>query len=216
LLNIVFNDSRLFRILFDAGEGAQRLCVEHRVRLLKVDSICLTKVCPSTCSGLPGLVLTIADIGKKEISILGPPNTAQFWHMTRHFLYRPDFKIKIDEFGDTTSIDYKDFFLHCIPLHYDHNNAKSVCYVCETKEQLGKFDIAKAKALGIPIGPLCSQLKKGNSITLPNGQVILSTDVVGPSLDGRCVAIICDLSDANEDMLLDALTLHPFWNRYAF
>ena len=41
-------------ILFDVGEGTQRLCVEHRMRLSKLSKIFLTRVNPNTIGGIPG------------------------------------------------------------------------------------------------------------------------------------------------------------------
>ena len=42
------------RYLFNAGEGLQRFCMEHRVRLSRVDGIFVTRVCNETMGGLPG------------------------------------------------------------------------------------------------------------------------------------------------------------------
>lgn len=36
------------RLLFDSGEGIQRLCVEHKTRISKLDGIFLTRLCPET------------------------------------------------------------------------------------------------------------------------------------------------------------------------
>ena len=42
------------RFLFDCGEGTQRLCTEHKVRLQKVEGIYLTEAKTETLFGLPG------------------------------------------------------------------------------------------------------------------------------------------------------------------
>lgn len=42
------------RIIFDVGEGAQRLCVEHSVRLARVNDIFVTGCAPKYIGGLPG------------------------------------------------------------------------------------------------------------------------------------------------------------------
>lgn len=42
------------RILFNVGEGVQRLCVEHKIRLIKLTGIFLTESCTSNMGGLPG------------------------------------------------------------------------------------------------------------------------------------------------------------------
>jgi ribonuclease Z len=133
--------------------------------------------------------------------------------MTRYFLYRPNLNITINQINDCIRYEYDDFYVHCIPLH-DYNSAiNHICYICETKQQRGKFDIAKAKELGVPVGPLYALLKNGRDVTLSCGKVVRSQDVVGPSHKGRCVAIICDISGENEAILMQELILHPAWSR---
>ena len=42
------------RYLFNAGEGFQRYCVEHRVKLAKLNGILMTRVTTEASGGLPG------------------------------------------------------------------------------------------------------------------------------------------------------------------
>lgn len=42
------------RVLFDVGEGAQRLAVEHKVRVGKMSNIFLTSHRQASIGGLPG------------------------------------------------------------------------------------------------------------------------------------------------------------------
>ena len=51
---IIGTDS--YRIIVNCGEGVQRLCVEHKVRLGKISAVLFTDDCPSHCFGLPGIV----------------------------------------------------------------------------------------------------------------------------------------------------------------
>jgi ribonuclease Z len=53
------------------------------------------------------------------------------------------------------------------------------------KPRPGKFNPEKAKALGIPEGPLWSKLQHGSAVKLPNGRVVKSEEVVGPPRPGR-------------------------------
>ena len=43
------------RFLFNVNEGLQRFCMEHRVRLVKVDGIFLTNISTDSVGGLPGV-----------------------------------------------------------------------------------------------------------------------------------------------------------------
>ena len=49
---LVFFDSK--RYLFNCGEGTQRFCTEHRVRLARVDNIFITRLSWENVGGLPG------------------------------------------------------------------------------------------------------------------------------------------------------------------
>ncbi|XP_021862861.2 tRNase Z TRZ3, mitochondrial [Spinacia oleracea] len=64
------------RFIFNAGEGLQRYCTEHRIKLSKIDHIFLSRVCSETAGGLPGLLLTLAGIGEEGICVnmWGPSN----------------------------------------------------------------------------------------------------------------------------------------------
>ncbi|MED6204816.1 tRNAse Z trz4, mitochondrial [Stylosanthes scabra] len=57
------------RFIFNAGEGLQRFCTEHKIRLSKIDHIFLSRVCSETAGGLPGLLLTLAGIGEEGMSV---------------------------------------------------------------------------------------------------------------------------------------------------
>ncbi|KAJ1477720.1 hypothetical protein T484DRAFT_1820165 [Baffinella frigidus] len=57
-------------------------------------------------------------------------------------------------------------------------------------DEEGKMDVAKAKALGVPLGPLLGQLKKGQNVTLPCGKVVRAEECVSPSEAGAVVGII--------------------------
>ncbi|XP_021652986.2 tRNAse Z TRZ4, mitochondrial isoform X2 [Hevea brasiliensis] len=63
------------RFIFNAGEGLQRFCAEHKIKLSKIDYICLSRVCSETAGGLPGLLLTLAGMGEgMSVNIWGPSN----------------------------------------------------------------------------------------------------------------------------------------------
>ncbi|KAJ3700994.1 hypothetical protein LUZ61_004699 [Rhynchospora tenuis] len=78
------------RFIFNAGEGLQRYCNEHKIKLSKIDHIFLTRVCSETAGGLPGLVLTMAGIGEEGISvnIWGPSDLDFLLGAMRSFIPR--------------------------------------------------------------------------------------------------------------------------------
>jgi ribonuclease Z len=65
-------------------------------------------------------------------------------------------------------------------------------YRLTEKPKPGRFDLERAQALGIPAGPLYSHLQAGRAITLADGRVIESAEVVGPPRPGRSLAYCLD------------------------
>jgi len=198
----IFSENK--RILIDAGEGTQRLAIEQRVRLNRLDSICLTQLSPVVLGGLPGMCLTAADTGLRSARIYGPIGLKEFWASTKSFYYKPEFKLSLNEVpcglddidggfpgtGIMAGVAKSDgISVTCIGLKYG-----LCCYGFETASVLGKFDIKKALALNIPKGPLFMKLKRGESITLDDGRVIESRDVVGEPEVGSTVAVVGDLN----------------------
>ncbi|XP_021749955.1 tRNase Z TRZ3, mitochondrial-like [Chenopodium quinoa] len=76
------------RFIFNAGEGLQRYCTEHRIKLSKIDHIFLSRVCSETAGGLPGLLLTLAGIGEEGICVnmWGPSNLRQLVAAMKAFI----------------------------------------------------------------------------------------------------------------------------------
>ena len=54
--------TNLGHYLFDAGDGLQRFCVEHKVRLGRVRGVFLTRLGSEATGGLPGALMTMADL----------------------------------------------------------------------------------------------------------------------------------------------------------
>ncbi|KAE8739931.1 hypothetical protein FOCC_FOCC014570 [Frankliniella occidentalis] len=65
----------------------------------------------------------------------------------------------------------------------------------------GKLNVDKLKEMGLKPGPICATIKKGETVTLPSGQVIRPSDVIGPPILGRKISILGDTY--NSDQMLD-------------
>ncbi|ETO77223.1 hypothetical protein F442_07547 [Phytophthora nicotianae P10297] len=224
------------RFLFNVGDGTQRLCMEHHVRLAKLQHVFLTELRSHTVGGLPGMVLTVSDTGKSGLHVHGPPNTKQYLKATRHFLYRPEFKLEASEVlpispedkekGVKSCYEDDEVVVHAVAVAKPRAGAKrklnesptsegeethvSVSYVVETRPQRGKFLVEKAKALGVPKGKLFGQLHQGKDVTLPDGKVVKSSDCVLPSAPAAaCVVVSCPTIAH-----VDALVSSEGFNRY--
>jgi ribonuclease Z len=106
---LVFFDTQ--RYLFNAGEGAQRFAIEHKVRLAKLNHVFMTEISSTTVSGLPGLCLTAADIGVPALTLHGPRNTKVFMRAAHRFLHRRTMKLDVREFTPKHT-HFQDEYLH--------------------------------------------------------------------------------------------------------
>eukprot|EP00624_Nannochloropsis_granulata_P002597 evm.model.NODE_23078_length_13312_cov_30.534330.2 len=66
----------------------------------------------------------------------------------------------------------------------------NVAWVGQTASVLGKFDVVRARELGIPTGPLYGKLKAGHAVTLPDGRTIQAEEVVAPPTPGAIFGVI--------------------------
>jgi ribonuclease Z len=64
-------------------------------------------------------------------------------------------------------------------------------YALEEKVRPGRFDLEKAKGLGIPPGPLYSRLQEGESVTM-GGKTFRPEQVLGPPRRGRKIVYTGD------------------------
>ncbi|KAI4329227.1 hypothetical protein L6164_021514 [Bauhinia variegata] len=92
------------RFIFNAGEGLQRFCTEHKIKLSKIDHIFLSRVCSETAGGLPGLLLTLAGMGEEGMSvkIWGPSDLKYLVDAMRSFIPNAAM-VHTQSFGPTMS-----------------------------------------------------------------------------------------------------------------
>ncbi|CAA6666016.1 unnamed protein product [Spirodela intermedia] len=97
------------RFIFNAGEGLQRFCTEHKIKLSKIDHMFLTRVCSETAGGLPGLLLTLAGIGEEgmSVNIWGPSDFKYFVEAMRSFIPNAAM-VHTHSFGGTTDDNRAD------------------------------------------------------------------------------------------------------------
>jgi ribonuclease Z len=77
-------------------------------------------------------------------------------------------------------------------------NHSRVCvgYTLEETERPGVFHPDKAKALGVPVGPLFAKLQAGEAVDLADGRRIESSEVVGPPRPGCKFSYVTDTAPA--------------------
>lgn len=83
----------------------------------------------------------------------------------------------------------ESYVVSALPL--DHR-VFAVGYRVEERPRPGVFNVEKARALGIPEGPLFGRLQSGEDVQLAGGRVIHPSDVLGPERKGKSIAYCTD------------------------
>ncbi|KAG8683783.1 hypothetical protein FRC08_014081 [Ceratobasidium sp. 394] len=74
--------------LFNCGEGTTRAFVQQKYGIKKSKAIFLTQTKVSRSGGLPGMLMSLADSGVKDVSLFGPPGLNHFLASMRSYTAR--------------------------------------------------------------------------------------------------------------------------------
>ena len=177
-------------ILFDCGEGTQRQFMQSKLSFMQVSRIFLTHFHGDHFLGVPGLIQSMNFFGREEpLEVYGPTGAERLVaELLSLGYFAPGFTIRANELAAGEGVDCGEYSVtafeavHTIP---------SLSYVLEEKVRPGRFSLEKAKALGIPAGPLYSQLQEGHAITV-GGRTIQPDEVLGPPRRGRKIVYTGD------------------------
>jgi ribonuclease Z len=188
-------------MLFECGEGTQRQMMRYGVSFA-LSEIFFTHFHADHFLGVIGLIRTLGLQGRPEPLYLYGPKGAKkvLGEAMKLGVERVPFPIEITEVnaGDVVqgpkghgarSTERDGYEIQAFAT--DHGGV-GVGYALKEHERRGRFDVEKAKAAGIPEGPLWGKLAKGEAITLSNGPSFQPSDFVGPTRPGRLVVFTGD------------------------
>jgi ribonuclease Z len=178
-------------ILFDCGEATQRQMVQAGVGFHRTTKIFVTHMHGDHVLGLPGLLQTMSLLArKKELRIYGPKGIKDFIDAINQTVpYTRTFTLEIFEVAAGLVCDEKEYKVTAVDSgHMD----PALCYALTEKARPGRFNTKKAQELGVPKGPLWSELQSGKPVTLPDGKVVKPEMVVGASRLGRKIVYTGD------------------------
>ena len=170
-------------ILFDCGEGTQRQFMMSKYSFMKVRKIFITHYHGDHFLGLSGLIQSMnLNDRLNDLDIYGPPGTIKIIStMLKLGYFGPGFKIKLHDLEDNEIVKFNRYNIKAFSV--DHS-VPTFGYVLEEHPRPGKFNLKKAKSLGIPKGPLYRKLQSGKAIEL-KGKRITPAMVLGPQRRGR-------------------------------
>lgn len=104
------------RILLNVGDGTQRFCQEHRIKLSSVSTIIITSLAPHNISGFPGMFLALSDLGIGELKVFGPQGLKAYLQCMTPFINRKYPELQVVEVEDEQQVKVKGALLSFLPV----------------------------------------------------------------------------------------------------
>ena len=191
--------------LFDCGEGTQHQLQRSDIKNSQIRRIFVTHMHGDHIYGLMVLIASCGLAGNAQpIDIYGPEGLKEYLQTAAKYSYF-SFGSRLRVHTVKTGLLYEDdefsvscqLLKHRIPAHG---------YRISEKDRPGIFNVEKAKAMGIPPGPVYGKLKQGQVITLEDGRIINGKELCGEAEVGRKVVYCTDtiFCDAAVELAQDA------------
>ncbi len=194
-------------LLFDCGEGTQMQIARAGLSSHRLKAIFITHLHGDHFNGLSGLLATMGlDRRERPLTLVGPRGLVEYLDTleTLKILY-VNYPLEVREYA---AVDFRDgegaemdgdglrivfetsaYLVKATPL--DHR-IFDIGYRLEEKPRPGRFDVERARELGIPAGPLFGRLQSGEAIELADGRMIQPSEVLGPPRPGKAIAYCTD------------------------
>jgi ribonuclease Z len=182
-------------LLFDCGEATQTQIARAGLSPSRLVAIFITHLHGDHFNGLAGLLSTMGlDRRAAGLTLIGPKGIREYLEtLARLKILFVNYPLELRELGaaDLPAVVYEtaDYTVSARPL--DHR-IFAVGYRLEERSRPGRFNLERARELGIPEGPLFGRLQSGRDVELSDGRVIRPSDVLGPARRGKAVAYCTD------------------------
>ena len=178
------------RLLFDCAEGTQRQLLISSVGLVELREVFLTHYHADHYLGLPGMLKTFSLRGRElPITVYGPPGLGDLFAALRRIFGRLTYEYELVELRPGDVLARGDHRIETFPVAH---GVSSIGYSLVEEERPGRFDVATAEALGVPIGPERCALQSGESVELPGGRIVHPDEVLGSPRPGRKISLTGD------------------------
>lgn len=167
-------------LLIDCGEGTQVAIKEKGWSFKPIDVICFTHYHGDHISGLPGLLLTMGNVDRKEpLTLIGPRGLERVVNALRVIAPELPFDIKFIEITQPEQvIELNGYRITAFKVNH---NVVCYGYTLEILRQ-GKFSAERAKEQEIPL-KFWNPLQKGQTIEA-EGKIYTPDMVLGPERKG--------------------------------
>ena len=191
-------------VMLDCGEGTQRQLMHSPVSFMRIRAIFITHLHADHFLGLPGLVQSMSLNGRTErLSVYGPASTAD---TVRAMLALGHFRSQFPvEARDVSAGDEMDFGSFTVRVAEASHTVPALAYAALEKPRRGRFNLERARTLGVPEGPKFRELQEGRAVEI-GGREVKPEDVMGGDRPGRKVVYSGDTRpcEAVESLSTDA------------
>jgi ribonuclease Z len=181
--------------LFDCGEGTQHQFLRSELRVSQLRRIFVTHMHGDHVFGLPGLLASLGLAGScpDGLDLYGPDPLPHYLEgVLRTSSTRIGYPLRhhrVRQAAQSGAVLHEDdeIQVRCTALTH---RVPAYAYRVDRKPRAGRFVVERARALGIPPGPVYGDLKAGRSVTLADGRIINGASLCGPPQPG-CSLVYC-------------------------
>jgi ribonuclease Z len=188
------NDGEI--LMFDAGEASQISYMKSGLGWNKKMKLFVTHLHGDHCVGILGLLQTMSLQNRtKSLEIFGPKGIDEFLAANIKMLnFGLSFSILITIVKEGKIFEDNKFSMYAAKANH---SITAFSYLFEEKDKPGRFNVEKAKELGIPEGELWNKLQNGEDIT-NNNEIIKPKQVLGKKRPGTKIGISGDTMPTKE------------------
>ncbi|CAA9469936.1 MAG: Ribonuclease Z [uncultured Solirubrobacteraceae bacterium] len=173
------------RLLFDCGEGTQRQLLRS-VGLADLDFVFLTHHHVDHWLGLLGMVKSFALRDRERpLTVYGPPGTQRLIGAMGIVIGRLPYPFDVVDLAAGDALDFDGGY--CVEAFNVRHRGTAFGYALVESPRPGRFDAARAAALGVPFGPDLGRLQRGEHV-----DGVDPAEVVGPPRPGRRIVLSGD------------------------
>ena len=175
-------------LLIDCGEGTQITLKKHGWSFKPIDTICFTHYHADHISGLPGILLAMANSDRTEpLTLIGPKGLNRVVSGLRVIAPELPFEIRFREITEREQV-FRQNDYRITAFRVQHN---MICYGYKIEIlRAGRFDVERAKAQEIPLR-YWNPLQKGETIEA-DGRIYTPDMVLGADRKGLKVVYATD------------------------